>query len=105
MYIQIQISVPDPGTGAALAETLLKEKLAACIQVLGPMESHYVWEEKVEKSREWLLLIKTRNDQYPALERAVTKNHPYEVPELITLPIEGGLASYLSWIDDSVNKT
>lgn len=105
MYIQIQVSVPDPETGEQLAKALLHDKLAACIQILGPMESHYIWQDKVENSREWLLLIKTRQYQYAAIERTVLAGHPYEVPELIVLPIENGLSAYLSWIDQSLTPS
>jgi len=81
-----------------LARALIEQRHAACVQVLGPMTSIYRWNGKVETAEEVLCLIKTRRALFPQVEETVTKLHPYEVPELIALPVEAGSASYLSWI-------
>lgn len=81
-----------------LAARILRERLAACIQLLD-IFSLYEWEDAVQQDPEVLMLIKTRTQCYPDLEQFITAHHPYEVPEIIRLPIEGGLPAYLGWID------
>ena len=81
---------------------LVEDKLAACVQVSGPITSIYQWENKMEESQEWRCLIKTRKDLYPELEAAIRGNHPYDVPEIIALPLLTGSQDYLDWIDQVV---
>ena len=75
------------------------EKLAACVQVIPGIQSFFRWVGKVDNSEEILLIIKTTSDRYKALEDRITSLHPYELPEIVTLPINGGLAGYLAWIE------
>lgn len=82
-----------------LAGSILENKLAACIQ-LTDIRSYYFWEGRVENDPEVLLLMKTRGAIYHALESHIKANHSYDVPEIIRLPIEGGLPAYLGWIDE-----
>lgn len=86
-----------------LARTVLERRLAACVQVVGPVESQYWWKGVVERSEEWLCIIKTTRRAYPALERAVTEAHPYEVPEITALPVVEGSTAYLAWIAAEVS--
>jgi periplasmic divalent cation tolerance protein len=85
-----------------LAGLLVSKKLAACVQIL-PITSYYNWEGKMNKDAEWLLLIKTRLDCYPEIENFIQANHSYEVPELLEIPVNRGLESYLGWIDHSLS--
>ena len=85
-----------------IARTLVERKLAACVQVLGPIQSTYRWKGQIESAEEWLCLIKTKGSRYQAVEEAIRELHPYEVPEIVALPIVHGSKSYLSWLDESV---
>lgn len=86
----------------AIAERLIRENLAACVQILGPMTSIYRWEGEVARAEEWLVLAKTTVELRPQVEAAIAQMHSYEVPEIITLPIAGGSDAYLSWLRGSV---
>lgn len=86
-----------------LAGLLVSKKLAACVSIVPGLESHYVWKGKRERSKEVLLLIKTKTLAYKALEKTLLKHHPYEVPEIIALPITKGSKTYLDWLAGGVN--
>jgi periplasmic divalent cation tolerance protein len=88
--------------GERLARLLVEGQLAACVQILPPMISIYRWQGTVERASEVLLLIKTTPAAYPRLESVIKENHPYQTPEIIALPVEAGLADYLSWLEVSV---
>lgn len=81
-----------------IAEAVVKNKLAACANLVSSVTSIFRWKGQVQKSREVLLIIKTTAQQYPALERFVRSTHSYEVPEIIALPIKNGLRPYLEWV-------
>jgi len=85
-----------------LAQQIVETKLAACANIIPQIESWYWWEGKVEQGNELLLLLKTTSDRYAQLERHIKQNHPYDLPEIVILPIEGGNADYLNWIRDSL---
>lgn len=89
---------PDADTAQRLARTLVEDRLAACVSILGPVTSIYRWRGAVETAGEVLLLAKTRADRYAALEQAMRALHPYEVPEIVAVPIEQGLHDYLDWV-------
>jgi len=93
---------PDGDSARAIANALVDEGLAACVGILPGVQSVYRWQGRRESAREHLLTIKTRRDAYAALERAIVALHPYELPEIIAVPITQGLAGYLAWIDDNV---
>ena len=88
-----------------LAGLLVPRRLAACVQILPGLESHYRWKGKKETSEEVLLLIKTKTSAYKKLEKVLLENHPYEVPEIVCLPITQGSKRYLDWIDAEVNSS
>jgi len=87
---------------ARIAETLVSERLAACVNILGQIESIYRWEGKVTNDSETLMIIKTTDDRYDELERRVKELHSYTVPEVIAFRIERGSEGYLNWLRDSV---
>jgi periplasmic divalent cation tolerance protein len=94
----VLVTVPDGETGARIGRALVDEKLAACVNILPALRSIYVFEGKLCDEGEALCLFKTRRALYPALRDRVTALHPYQVPEVIALPIVEGNAPYLSWI-------
>ena len=85
-----------------MAGLLVSKRLAACVQILPGLESHYRWRGKKETSQEVLLLIKTKISIYKKVEKLILKNHPYEVPEIVCLSITQGSKTYLSWLDSQV---
>ncbi len=86
------------GEASRIAEVLVEEKLAACVNVVGPIKSVFRWRRKTEKQREWLLFIKTRAGCVPRITRRIKEIHSYDLPEVIALPVVGGLDPYLRWI-------
>ncbi len=87
-----------------ISRGLVENKLAFCVSTIPKIQSTYYWEDKIHVDEELLLIVKTRKDRYEDLETWVKKNHSYEVPEIIALPIEQGLPAYLNGIDDWVAK-
>jgi periplasmic divalent cation tolerance protein len=82
-----------------IAHTLVKRRLAACVNILPQVQSIYRWKGEIESAQEWLLLIKTRADKFPAVRDAIGELHSYEVPECIVLEIEDGSLPYLQWLE------
>ncbi len=91
-------TMPDDARADELARTLVAERLAACVNVHGPMSSTYRWKETVEHEAERQLVIKTTRDRLAGLELRVRELHPYELPELIVVPVDSGSDEYLRWI-------
>ena len=91
-------NLPDRESAERLADLLLEQRLAACVNILGPCRSVYRWKGAVQHDDEHPVLIKTSAERYPALEQAVRQGHPYELPEIIAVPIERGLPAYLDWV-------
>lgn len=91
--------LPDEASARALAEHLVSGRLAACVNVLAPCRSVYRWQGSIEDAPEVPLLIKTTDARYAALEAAIRARHPYELPEIVAVPLAGGLAGYLGWIE------
>ena len=92
---------PDASTARRIGRQLVEEHCAACANLLPPLESIYWWEGKLENANETLVLFKTTADRYPALETTLRQLHPYEVPEIIALPIARGLPDYLRWVSEN----
>jgi periplasmic divalent cation tolerance protein len=85
-----------------VATGLVEQGLAACVNVVPGVTSVYRWKGAVDRASEVLLLIKTRSERFEAVRQALVALHPYELPEIIALPIEAGHAPYLAWLDDGV---
>ena len=98
----VLVTAPDPKTSVRIARGALKLRLAACVNLLGPLDSHYWWQGKIDRSREILLIFKTTRQALPALERFVAQTHPYDTPEFLVLPIVAGARRYLDWIGENV---
>ena len=91
-------NLPDRASAEALAETLVERRLAACVNILAPCRSVYRWQNAIQRDEEHPLLIKTSAARYAELEQAIRAAHPYELPEIVAVPIERGLAAYLDWL-------
>jgi periplasmic divalent cation tolerance protein len=91
-------SFSDEAAAQKLARHLVDAKLAACVSVLSPCISTYRWRGAVEEAREVPVIIKTTAAGYPALEAAIRDNHPYELPEIVAVPLARGLPAYLEWV-------
>jgi periplasmic divalent cation tolerance protein len=97
--VVVLCTFPDVEKARAIAAELVERRLAACVNLLPGVESIYRWEGKVERAGEVLAVIKTT--RYPELETALKELHPYEVPEILALPVAAGLAGYLKWLGES----
>ena len=104
-YIQVFTTVEKREDAERIASTVVKKRVAACAQIVGPIRSTYWWKGQVEEAEEWLLMMKTRQDLFSTLEKEIKAVHPYEVPEIISLPIVAGSAAYLKWIDEETSGT
>jgi len=97
-YIQISTTTETKEQAQKIAQYLVEAKLAACVQITGPITSIYRWKGKVENAQEWFCLIKTTDDLYNKVEAAIKDLHTYETPEIIAVPIVKGSKEYLNWI-------
>ena len=101
-FIQITTTAESKEAAQKIAQTLVEQRLVACIHIAGPVTSLYWWHNAIETSEEWTCTAKTRKDLYEAVEQAIRETHSYEVPEIVALPIVAGSRGYLDWI---VNET
>ncbi|MGD9075845.1 MAG: divalent-cation tolerance protein CutA [Desulfobacteraceae bacterium] len=101
-YIQIFTTTEKKDDAEVISREIVEKRLAACAQVVGPIMSTYWWNEEIERTEEWLCIMKSRRDLYNELENAVKSIHPYEEPEIVALPIVSGSQSYLKWLDQEV---
>lgn len=103
-YALVLTTYPEETPAIQFAQQLIKQKLAACVNISPIMTSVYEWEGKLEQGKECQLVIKTLHAKLTALSDYIRQNHPYEVPEILELPISGGLPAYLSWISESLKE-
>jgi periplasmic divalent cation tolerance protein len=89
---------PDAETAQRVSRAVVEGRLAACVSIVGPVTSVYRWHDAIETAGETLLIIKTAADRYAALESALRALHPYEVPEIVAVPVQQGLRDYLEWV-------
>lgn len=102
-YLQVLTTVGSEEEAGRLAALLVERRLAACVQVVGPIVSRYRWQGAIEEEREWQCLAKTTRAAYEAIEAAIREAHSYDEPEIIATPIVAGSAGYLAWIADNVD--
>jgi len=93
-------NLPDRAAAETLADALIERRVAACVNILAPCRSVYRWKGAVQHDEEHPVLIKTTAERYPELESAIRSLHPYELPEIIAVPVVQGLLHYLSWVDE-----
>jgi periplasmic divalent cation tolerance protein len=102
-YVQVLTTIASEEEAGRIASLLVERRLAACVQVVGPIVSRYRWQGKVEEEREWQCLAKTTRGAYERVEAAIRDVHPYDEPEIIATPIVAGSPGYLAWIDENVS--
>jgi len=101
-YIQVLTATEKMEDAQKIARALLERRLAGCVQIVGPIVSSYWWKGNIEMAEEWLCLIKSRQDLFSELEKAIVELHPYETPEIIATPIVAGSEDYLAWLNDEL---
>ncbi len=101
-FIVMITTTPNKENANNIAQTLLAKKLAGCVQIIGPISSHYYWENELCQDEEYICLIKSSQQYYQTLESTIKEIHPYEVPEIISLPIQQGSEGYLSWLNQQL---
>ena len=104
MYIVILITVPSLSEAESIAAALIKEKLAACVNMVSGVKSVFWWEGKMDKAEEVLLVVKSKKAKLAKIISKVKSLHSYQVPEIIAIPLIGGYKPYLDWIDESLCK-
>ena len=100
----VYCTAPDQAVASNIAKQLVADRRAACVNILPGVQSIYHWAGQICSDKEMMLMIKTTRAKYAELEAALLDMHPYELPELIALPIETGSQKYLSWVEDSVKS-
>jgi periplasmic divalent cation tolerance protein len=100
--VEVRVACPDAVTAQAVADALVAERLAACVQVLGAMTSTFAWEGRVHRDPEVLLLAKTTGARFDALAARVDELHPYETPEVLGVAVAHALPRYAAWVRDQV---
>lgn len=98
------VTAPNRDDAARIADSIVSERLAACVNIVAGVESIYWWEGSIERDQESLLIIKTTTERYADLERRVKELHTYTTPEVIAIRIERGAAEYLKWVQDSTTR-
>jgi len=93
---------PDKNTASSIAENIVAQRLAACVNILPGVQSIYQWQGNVESAEEHLMLVKTHSDKFSALKNSIVSMHPYEVPEIIAVDINQGFPEYMNWLGSSI---
>lgn len=100
--VEVRISTPDAESARALAQDLVNQRFAACVQILGPMVSVYTWQGEAREATEWLMLVKTTESSFEALSAHVVAAHRYDTPEIVAVPISRALLTYDAWVRSAV---
>jgi len=103
-YIIVQTTFAKKEVAEALARQLVEQKLSACVQIVGLVTSVYSWQNTTETAREYLCLIKTKSQLFKRLEKFIKQNHPYQLPEIVALPISAASPEYLAWLDTNLKQ-
>jgi periplasmic divalent cation tolerance protein len=103
--ILVLSTYPDRKSADDAAQSLVEKELAACVSIINIEQSIYRWKGKLEKSPEYLLIIKTTESAYPQLETHIKSTHPHSVPEIVYLEVKGGQKDYLDWVNESCNSS
>ncbi|MHB8902581.1 MAG: divalent-cation tolerance protein CutA [Thermoguttaceae bacterium] len=103
-FIQVLTTTASQDEARQIAEVLVERRLAACVQISGPIGSVYRWQGRIESAEEWQCQIKTRQSLLDELSKAILELHPYQVPEIIAVPIVGGSRDYLEWLEKETGR-
>ena len=103
--IVVYITAPSQEVAHALARALVEEKLAACVNIIPGIQSVYHWEDAVHVDEELLLICKSRTERFDLLQNRVQALHPYDVPEIISIPVQNGSEPYLNWVRENTNAS
>ncbi|MFH1125145.1 MAG: divalent-cation tolerance protein CutA [Pseudomonadota bacterium] len=103
-YIQLFTTTEKKEDARKIAREVVRRRLAACVQIIGPVSSTYWWKEGIEEAEEWLCVVKSREELYEKLEKAIRDVHPYEVPEILAMPVVKGSPDYLRWLDRETSE-
>ena len=101
-YVQVVCTVGTELEAERIARAVVEQRLAACVQIIAPVQSIYWWRGAIERSTEWMCVMKTKWEKFEGLRRAIREQHTYETPEIIATPIVGGDEAYLAWIEEEV---
>ena len=101
LYSIVLITVPDENMAEKIAKSLVKKKLAACVNIIDQISAIFAWQSTINTENESMLLIKTTEIAYPSLESAILQQHPYDIPEIIAIPIKRGAEDYLNWVREN----
>ncbi len=102
--VQISTTTDDKDEADKLAILLVEQRLAACVQVIGPVRSTYWWEGGIEQAEEWLLIVKSKEALYERVEKAIKENHSYEIPEVLSVRVAEGSPDYLAWLERNLDR-
>ena len=102
-YLQVTVACANAEEARRISRALVEARLAACVQVVGPIRSTYWWQGRVEEAEEWLCVAKTNRERYPALEETVLRLHSYQVPEVIAVPVAASSPTYLDWLGQELS--
>lgn len=103
-YIQVITTVDDKEDAQRLARAIVEKRLAACVQIIGPVSSVYWWEDNIVEEPEHICLIKSRENLYPELEQLIMEEHSYEIPEILVVPVLKGSDGYFSWMEKELKE-
>jgi periplasmic divalent cation tolerance protein len=103
-YIQVITTTETKSDAQAIARAVVQKRLAGCIQIIGSITSMYWWQGEIETAEEWLCVIKSRRDLYERLEEAIREVHPYDVPEILAVPVIAGSKGYLEWLNSELGR-
>jgi periplasmic divalent cation tolerance protein len=103
-YIEVVTTTSARDDARRIARALVETRLAACVQIRGPIESTYRWKGQIEMAEEWQCVAKTRRELYARVEQAIREMHPYEVPEILAVEIAEVSRSYAEWLDGQVRE-
>jgi periplasmic divalent cation tolerance protein len=104
-FVQVVTTTAGAEEARRIAEALVEKRLAGCVQIVGPIESIYRWQGKIERAQEWQLWIKARSSQFAEVEWAIRALHSYEVPEVLATPVVVGSESYLTWLRSETDSS
>ena len=101
-FIQVFTTTDKKEEAEKITKVLIGKRLAACVQIVGPIESTYWWNGNIETAKEWLILIKSEKRLYKEIERVIKENHSYQVPEILAVPVIAGNPDYLRWLKNEL---